>query len=248
MIKTAVVERTDELVEIGKIFSAPLVVKGRTWFPITQIITWPIMAWIAKKRIPERSWFQSFGVGAVTMPVVLGSEWCHNLAHAAAAKFVGKPMDAIKVTYGMPLVVYYDVNDDKVTPRQHVIRALGGPIFNILLLPLALILKRVTNTKSVAHDIARVAVGTNAFLPAVGLLPIPGIDGGPILKWSLVEKGQTPQEADMMVRKVDGVLGVLLTFVGVKLLRKRNWLFGGLLLQLAAIAFGVSLGILKEQE
>jgi len=74
------------------------------------------MAWVAKKRVPERSWLQSLGIGALTMLVVLGSEWCHNLAHAAAARMVGKPMDAIRITWGMPLVVYYDINDENVTP------------------------------------------------------------------------------------------------------------------------------------
>jgi len=206
------------------------------------------MAWVAKKRVPERSWLQSLGIGALTMLVVLGSEWCHNLAHAAAARMVGKPMDAIRITWGMPLVVYYDINDENVTPRQHIMRALGGPVFNALALPIVLFFQHRTHPKSMARDIANAAVGTNSFLPAVGLLPIPGIDGGPILKWSLVENGQTPKEADMMVRKVDGVLGILLTLAGTLAFKKRRWLVGGLLIQLAALALSIALGIFKEQE
>ena len=132
MIKPAVVDPKDEVTTVGRVFTTPLVVKGKTWFPVTQLIAWPIMAWVAKKRIPERTWLQSFRVGALTMPVVLGSEWCHNLAHAAAARIVGKPMDAIRITWGMPLVVYYDINDESVTPRQHIIRALGGPVLHNL--------------------------------------------------------------------------------------------------------------------
>jgi Zn-dependent protease len=182
------------------------------------------------------------------MPIVLGSEWCHNLAHAAAARMVGKPMDAIRITWGMPLIVYYDINDEEVTPRQHITRALGGPVFNILVLPLALYFKSHTNPRSLIRDMANVAVGTNAFLPSVGLLPIPGIDGGPILKWSLVEKGQTLKEADNTVRKVDGVLGLLLTIAGALSFKKRRWLLGGLLIQLAGIALSVALGLFKEQE
>ncbi|NOY97728.1 MAG: hypothetical protein GXP40_00785 [Chloroflexi bacterium] len=248
MIKPTIVAPTDEVTTVGRVFTTPLVVKGKTWFPVTQLIAWPIMAWVAKKRVPERSWLQSLGVGALTMPVVLGSEWCHNLAHAAAARIVGKPMDAIRITWGMPLVVYYDINDGRVTPRQHIIRALGGPVFNLLVLPIALLMKNRTDPESAARDMANAAVGTNAFLPAVGLLPIPGIDGGPILKWSLVAKGHTPQEADMTVRKVDGVLGVLLTMAGALAFKKRRWLVGGLLIQLAAFALSIALGIFKEQE
>lgn len=248
MIKPAVVQPTDEVTIVGTIFGTPLVTKGKTWFPVTQLITLPIMAWVAKRRIPERSWLQSLGIGSLTTPIVLGSEWCHNLAHAAAARIVGKPMDAICITWGMPLLVYYDINDESVTPRQHIVRALGGPVFNALVLPIALFFQHRTHPKSMARDIANVVVGTNTFLPAVGLLPIPGVDGGPILKWSLVENGQTPKEADMTVRKVDGVLGLFLTLAGALSFKKRRWLIGGLLIQLAALAFSIALGIFKEQE
>jgi Zn-dependent protease len=248
MIKPAVVLPTDEPAIVGTVFSTPLVTKGKTWFPLTQLITWPIMGWIAKKRLPQRSWLQSMGVGAITMPIVLGSEWCHNLAHAAAAYIVGKPMDAIRIAWGLPLLVYYDINDQYVTPRQHVVRALGGPLFNVLVIPVALYYRYHTDPQSVTRDMAIAALGTNAFLPTVGLLPIPGIDGGPILKWSLVDKGRTPKEADKIVRKVDGVLGILLALAGGLSLKKRRWLVGGLLVQLAGIALSVALGIFKEAE
>jgi len=153
---------------------------------------------------------------------------------------------AIRITWGMPLVVYYDINDETVTPRQHIIRALGGPVFNVLVLPAALLVKHHTDPQSVTRDMANAFVGTNAFLPAVGLLPIPGIDGGPILKWSLVEKGKTPKEADKIVRKVDGGLGILLTLAGVLSFIERRWLVGGLLMQLAVLALSIALGIFKE--
>jgi len=149
---------------------------------------------------------------------------------------------------GLPLLVYYDINDQNVTPRQHVVRALGGPLFNVLVIPVALYYRYHTDPQSVTRDMAIAALWTNAFLPTVGLLPIPGIDGGPILKWSLVDKGRTPKEADKFVRKVDGVLGILLALAGGLSLKKRRWLVGGLLVQLAGIALSVALGILKEAE
>ena len=65
------------------------------------------------------------------MTAILGSEWCHSLAHAAAARSIGKPMDALRIDWGMPLVVYYDVDNEKVAPREHIIRALGGPVCSL---------------------------------------------------------------------------------------------------------------------
>jgi len=157
-------------------------------------------------------------------------------------------MDALRITWGMPLVVYYDIDDEAVTPKQHIIRALGGPVFNILVLPIAWFFRRFTPAKSVARDIADAAVGTNILLPSIGLLPIPGIDGGPILKWSLVARGHTPESADTIVQKVDGVLGILLACAGVLSFKRRRWWLGGLFVQLAILALSIALGLLKEQE
>jgi Zn-dependent protease len=187
-------------------------------------------------------------VGALTMPVVLGSEWAHNLAHAAVAGWIGRPMDAIRVVWGMPILVYYDVEDQSVSPRQHVARALGGPAVNATLFSAASLLYPRTRPGSVARDLVQAAVHTNAFLCLVGLLPIPGIDGGPILKWSLVEWGHTPAAANRIVHRVDGVLGVILAVLGWLALKRRHRLLGGLLLQMAALAWAFALGLIKEQD
>ncbi|PKO19242.1 MAG: hypothetical protein CVU39_01440 [Chloroflexi bacterium HGW-Chloroflexi-10] len=248
MIKPAFVLPGEKLQQVGRIFGAPLVVKGKTWLPFVQLIAWPITAWIAKKRLPQRSWWQALGVGVLTMPVMLAAEWTHNLAHAAAARLVGKPVDAIRITWGMPLLIYYDINDAMVTPRQHIFRAVGGPVWNTLLLSLAMVFKRFTKPQSVMRDMANTAVGTNAFIGLVALLPIPGIDGGPILKWSLVERGRTPAQADEVVRRVNGVLGIVLAIAGILFFKKRRWFMGGIMLEFAAIASSIGLGILKEQK
>jgi Zn-dependent protease len=237
----------DEMTVVGEVFGAPLVVKGNTWLPVAELGAWGVMAWYAGVRQPERSWVERLVVGALTMPVVLGSEWCHNLAHAAAAKLVGKPMDALRVTWGMPLVVYYDIDDPNVTPRQHIVRSLGGPVFNILALQVAMLFRRLFRPGSIAHEVAEAAVTTNGFLVGVSLLPIPGIDGGPLLKWSLVEKGCSPEQADETVRKVNRAVSATLGLAGGLALKKRKWVLGGFLATLAAMALGVALGLLREK-
>jgi hypothetical protein len=232
---------------VGRVFGTPILVKGKSWLPVAQIVAWPVMAWLAKRRLPERSWWKCLGIGALTMPVALGSEWCHNLAHAAAARWIGKPMDALHIIGGMPRVEYRNINDQTVTPRQHILRAMGGPLFNLLILPLALLLRRFTPAESVGRDIAEVAIGMNALIPTAGLLPIPGLDGGPILKWALVDRGDSPTEADRKVRKVNGGLGILLGLTGGWALKKHHWTIGGLLLFMGVIALGVASGKIKEK-
>jgi Zn-dependent protease len=248
MRKPIIVSPDEKGVEVGQIFSASLVVKGITWIPLTPFLAWPIMAGVAKRRIPERSWMASFGIGALTVPIILGSEWCHNLAHAAAAKLVRKPMDAIRIMWGMPRLIYDDINDQEVSPKQHILRSLGGPLFNLVLLPFTFLLKKLSRSESPARDVADAALWTNALIPAVGLLPIPALDGGPILKWSLVKRGHQIEEADQAVRQVNVGTGSVLALAGAISIKKRRKFLGGLLITLGAAALGFGLGILKEQE
>jgi Zn-dependent protease len=247
MRKPAVVSPMDDVTLIGRVFDTPVVVKGVTWLPLAEVIVWILTTWMAGKRRPERSLYQRMGVGFVRMPFILGFEWCHNFAHAAAAHMIGKPMDAMRITWGTPLIVYYDLNDTSVTPRQHIIRALGGPLFNALMLPIVLLLRNGTNDESLARELIDTAVGTNAFLCTMSLLPMPGIDGGPILKWSMVERGSTREEADGIVQKVNGILGVLLGIASAISFKKKRGLIGTLMAVFSALALAIGTGLLREE-
>jgi Zn-dependent protease len=247
MKKPAVVRPADKVTVVGRVFGTPVVVKGNTWLPVTQVAVWLLMSWLAGWGREDRPWWKRLGIGALTMSTILGSEWCHNLAHAAAAQSIGKPMDALRVTWGMPLVVYYDINDRSVTPRQHIYRALGGPVCNGLFLLLALCFRRLTKKGTVSGDVANAAVGMNAFLMSVSLLPIPGIDGGPILKWSLVDRGSTPEEADEAVQRVNRVVGGGLGVAAGIALRRRRRFLGSILAMFSALSLVIGFGLLKEQ-
>jgi Zn-dependent protease len=182
------------------------------------------------------------------MIVMLGSEWCHNLSHAFSAKVVGKSMDQMKIQMGMPRCVYYELNDQDVTPRQHIVRSLGGPIFNMLMVPIFAILRSITIPRSIARETADTALKTNLFLSFVSLLPIPGIDGGPILKWSLVEKGYELKEADEIVRKTNGPLSVILGLFSSWAFARKKILAGFFSLMLGLISLSIFTGWLKEED
>jgi Zn-dependent protease len=232
---------------IGRVCTTPLIIKGVTWFPFTQIIAACIATvWTAKKH-PDWSTLKKFAAGAATSTVVLGSEWCHNLAHAAAAAVIHRPMDEMRIIGGMPRVVYSNINDETVSPDQHIIRALGGPIFNALLLAIAYPFKRWTYPSTLIREIASVATGVNLFLCTFSLIPIPGFDGGPILKWSLVKRGRTIDQADTEVRKINKALSVGLSAGAAVAVRKRHWLFAFFLGFFAIIALLIGIGRLKEK-
>ena len=157
-------------------------------------------------------------------------------------------MNQFRIQLGMPRCVYHKLNDPDVAPREHLVRALGGPIFNLMVLPFAWAAKRMTKKDSLAGVTARTAYDTNLFLSLVSLLPIPGIDGGPILKWNLVEGGRSIKEADEVVRKANGPLAVLLGLFSSRAFARRKILPGLFSLMLGGISLSIFAGWLKEEE
>lgn len=233
---------------IGKLGETEITRQGIAWLPITQFISWGLFSRASQRRNPERSWFRAGLEGFCQMVVMLGSEWGHNLAHLLTSHLVDKPMDQFRIQLGMPRCVYHELNDSDVTPQQHLVRALGGPIFNLLVLPFASAAKQLTKKKTIAGMTARTAWDTNLLLAVISWLPIPGIDGGPILKWSLVERGKTPQEADEVVRKVNGPLAILLGLFSSSAFLKKKPLLGFFSLMLGGISLSVFAGWLKEED
>jgi Zn-dependent protease len=248
MIKPAFLKAEDQPSLVGHLFSTPLVVKGLTGLPLIELGTWAVLSWVAGHRRPDWSILKRIYAGALTTTILLGSEWCHNLAHTLVASKIGKPVDAIRIFFGTPLLIYYDINDQQVSPSQHIARALGGPIFNAMMVPFAWLVKQSAEEGTLTRYAANFALGTNCFISGVSLLPIPGIDGGPLLKWSLVETGRTPAEADGLVKGVNLALGSGLAIAsGVALKKRRKWLALAVA-AFAATSLAIGLGLLKEQK
>ena len=157
-------------------------------------------------------------------------------------------MDQFKIQFGMPRCVYHEINDLDLTPRQHLIRSLGGPVINLILLPITGFFRLISKPDSIAGETARTAFQTNLFLSLVSLLPIPGIDGGPILKWSLVDRGCSVEEADEAVRKVNGPLVILLGLFSSRAFAKKKLFMGALSGMLGLISLSVFTGWLKEED
>jgi hypothetical protein len=226
----------------------PVTWQGWIWLPVTQLMGWIVFSRSSARRNPERSGFRALVEGFLQMLVTLGAEWGHNLAHLAASNWIGKPMNEFRIQFGMPRCIYHEINDRDVSPRQHIIRALGGPIFNLLVQPFLVRASRRAKPGSIAGTTTNTALKANRFLSLVSLLPIPGIDGGPILKWSLVEHGRTIQEADEIVRKVNGPLALLLGLFSSRAFGKKNMLGGFFSALLGLISLSIYAGWIKEED
>ena len=120
---------------IGKVFGTPITFKLVELLPLVELSIFSTLYWLFGRGQSERTRRKRVKLAALATPLVAGVEWCHNLAHTAAAQAVGKPADEFKLLFGTPRLVFRELNDSSITPRQHIIRAAGGPLLNLLLLP-----------------------------------------------------------------------------------------------------------------
>ena len=205
---------------------------------------WGLAAWLAGRGHPERPWCQRILVGLLSTIAMMVADFGHAMAHIVSARYAGAPMDEILLSEGMPRTLYYD-ND--VPPRAHRTRALGGPIFSAIGLALSCLVRGLASQGSVVREVAGWSCLGHGFIAGAGLVPLPIVDGGSILKWTLVERGRTPEQADEVVAQIDLSLGAALTATGVAVAATshqesaaRRWLpaLGLVAAGAIAIAFG----------
>jgi hypothetical protein len=228
--------------------STPVTYRGWSWIPITQFVAWVFFTKQASRRKPADSIIHWTVEGTLKTIVTLGSEWCHNLAHLLASNLIGKPMDELRVQMGMPRCIYNNINDPEVSPRQHVVRSLGGPIMNMILLPISWFYKKVSKPDTITGETAKLFYQTNLFLSLISLLPIPGIDGGPLLKWSLVDRGCSIEEADEAVRKTNGPLAMAMGLFSSWYFARKRLVAGFFYAMLGLTSLSIFFGWLKEKD
>jgi Zn-dependent protease len=160
-------------------------IKVRKSFFIAPLVLWVGISWISSKYLPQSSIFRRALIGFAGMFIALSADVGHALAHTYSAKVAKAPMDEILLGLDMPRTIYYD---NAVEPRQHVIRALGGPIYNALYLVISIVWRSKSPTGSPRRFLAEIACVVNGILFVGSLLPIPGVDGGTIRKWCQVNR------------------------------------------------------------
>ncbi len=223
-------------------FNGVPVVAQPSFWPLLILVT-GFLVWDAGRRNRKRSWLQCVGLGMLALPVALFAEIGHAMAHTISARAAGAPMDEILLSAGMARTLY--LNND-VPPHTHIQRSLGGPIFSLVGFLLSLLWWRTAPYGSINHDLAEVSLFGHSVILFGSVTPLPMIDGGIMLKWRLVETGQSPEQAEQTVRKTSLSLGTTAVGLGVLLgiLRKRKWV-GGLLATAGAAGIAAGFGWLN---
>jgi hypothetical protein len=197
---------------------------------------WAISSWLGRRKHPERPLWACLSVGLAAVVTLLVADLGHAIAHILSARHAGAPMDEILISSGMPRTLY---PDQAVSPAVHRKRALGGPIFSAIgCLQSGLV--HALSTSERVKELASWSLLGHGFILMGSLLPFPMVDGGSILKWTLVERGRTPTQADEIVRRVNWTLGVLASTIGAALLALRSWVAGLIGIGVGGIALGVA--------
>jgi hypothetical protein len=214
-------------------------IKAKPAFWLAPLMLWGLLSWLAG---PERTWAQRLLIGALAAPLPLIADVGHAVAHIFSARRAGAPMDEILLGPDMPRTCYFD-ND--VSPQAHRGRALGGPIFSAAGLLLSLLWHFLAAPGTALRFLADVSWISHGFIFAGSLAPIPIVDGGTILKWTLVARGRTPEEADTILRWVGTIVGALLIAGGAVVMALRIWWLAVTLILLGAFGILAAFGKIR---
>jgi len=223
-----------------RIFGTQVKVKF-TVLPII-IVLWGGLTWFGLYRHPERGFWQDLLVGLATAILLLIVEYGHPLAHIFSARYAKAPMDEILIAGDMARTLYW--NND-VSPNVHRMRAMGGPIFNLLGLLISLGIYEVVPDNSLARELAAWSAAGHGYLFMMSLLPLPIVDGGTILKWTLAAQGKTEPEADEIIRRVDWAMGIVCGVVGLGLIAMKMWIAGAILVGVGAVIMAIAAGKIR---
>jgi hypothetical protein len=213
-----------------------------TGFFVNLAALWAGLSWYFGKKHPHWDWSARILSGALSGLALIAADVGHALAHSVSARAAGAPMDQIDLSSGMPRTVYFDQD---VPPRAHILRALGGPLYSALGFILSLVLRSLLPSKSIPHEVATWSSVGHGLIFAGSLAPLPIVDGGSILKWSLVESGQSPQEADRFVEIAGITTGVAAGAAGAAFAARRRWLPAAGLLAAGIIAIAAAKGKIR---
>ncbi len=223
-----------------RIFGTPVKVKGMVLVPIVAL--WGIVTWLGFSWHPERGFWQNILIGFATVLLLAPADFGHALSHIFSARYAGAPIDEIRLGAGMPRTLYWN---NEVSPEVHRMRAIGGPIFNVVGLLMSAVISVVAGGNPIIRELAAWSAVGHGWILLAALLPLPMVDGGTLVKWTLVARGKTEKEADEMVRLLDWVLGIVGGIIGVGLLTMQMWIGGVIVAGMSAVVIAIAAGKIR---
>ncbi len=218
-----------------RIFNTPVKIKIVV-LPML-IVLWAGITWLGLYWHPERNFWQGLLIGFISMIFFALSDFGHPFGHIFSARYAGAPMDEILLSGGMPRTLYW--NND-VSPNVHRMRAMGGLIFNLVSFLLSITIFQIASGHSIVRELMGWSAAGHGLIFVMSLIPLPMIDGGTLLKWTLVARGRTEAEADDLVRRVDWTFGFVVVIAGIIFAFMKMWVIGLIDIIAGVIIFSIT--------
>ena len=175
-------------IRVGRAFGAPVLLKP-SWFAIAVVVTLAFAPSV-RRSVPGIG-IGAFGVGFSFAVLLLVSVLVHELAHAAMAKAVDSPADAVVLdVWGG----HTSFSVESSSPARSFAVAAVGPAANAVIAGLALLVLPAMQTGGVPRLLTVATLQANVFVAAFNSLPGLPLDGGRVLEalvWRLAKDRET---------------------------------------------------------
>jgi hypothetical protein len=195
------------------------------------VLSYAVAAWMR----PKWPLFGKVLLAATLTQLLQAGLLIHSAGHIRSARQVGAPMQAVALDWGFQSNQYAD---EAVTPRQHIGRAMGGPVATALATGSAGLLYTVLRWIPIIGAVAEGWLYVNAIILAGSVTPTPHFDAGTIIKWGVA--GATGEEAlgDEAVQTAGSLTVGSLLLAAAGLIVTGKWRVG-----LAALVGAVATGL-----
>lgn len=152
-----------------------------------------VLGIVVRERLLEESPAGRLLWGAVTGGLIVLAMVLHVIGHIISAHAVGGPLKEVLVT-SPP--IFSTLYHDKADPpsRVHLGRAVGGPVMNLSVAKIALLLWEKLNLHTPGQNqLYGTFTYANLILGLVALLPIPSVDGGVIRRELFSNTSENPK-------------------------------------------------------
>ncbi|MEO8084164.1 MAG: hypothetical protein ABI780_10100, partial [Ardenticatenales bacterium] len=192
---------------------------------------------------PQRGFWPAVLIGFVTTVLLTLADFGHALAHIFSARYAGAPMDEIRVTATqMPHTLYAN---NAVAPNVHRLRAVGGPLFNAAMLALSAAVWAVGPPNSIVRELATWSAAAHGMMMIMSLAPVPVVDGGTLLKWTLVARSWPEARAEATAKRFGWLAGIASVLIGLGLIALRVKLVGGVFALAGVIVLATAVGVIQ---
>jgi len=173
-LKYGIIEDIDTVrrIPIGRFWGVKLLITPITWMgPFVFFgLHFLLNLWNSQPSLADRLYQSVLFTIAVEITTVL-----HALGHIISGKMVHSAMDELLITATRDVNLYH--GDQKLIPSHvHLIRSLGGPVFNLIVAGLLSMLA-VGVAPGFWSRLSTSLISTNLFFGFGGFLPLPSVDG-----------------------------------------------------------------------